>query len=237
MLTLVRHGQAAYMQADYDRLSGLGEEQAARLGDYWVRHRIVFDRVIHGPARRHIRTMEIAGERVRAAGLPWPDPEQETDFDEFDAFTMMRLLTPIFVAQDPEIRNLNSAFNENKHTPEAGRYLQKLFEAAARRWSTGRFDLPEVESWQHFRDRVSLAIRKIRDTAVPSSSTVVFTSGGPIAASLGLALELSGEKTVEFVWLCRNSSYTQLLFSGDRFSLHAYNAIPHLDDLRLFTYR
>src|SRR4051795_2046219 len=91
LLTLVRHGQAAYMEMDYDKLSPQGQEQARKLGDYWVRNNITFDRVFHGPAKRHRQTMEIAGERVRAAGLRWPEPELLTDFDEFDAFTMIRL--------------------------------------------------------------------------------------------------------------------------------------------------
>lgn len=61
VLTLVRHGQASFMAEDYDRLSPTGEEQARRLGRYWTSRGIVFDRVCHGPAKRHIRTAELVG--------------------------------------------------------------------------------------------------------------------------------------------------------------------------------
>ena len=42
---------------------------------------------------------------------------------------------------------------------------------------------------------------------------------------------------IEFVWLARNCSFAEFLFSGDRFSMHSFNSIPHLDDRRLLTYR
>ena len=33
LLTLVRHGQASYLQQNYDELSPLGEQQARMLGE------------------------------------------------------------------------------------------------------------------------------------------------------------------------------------------------------------
>src|SRR6188472_3091080 len=97
VLTLVRHGQASYMAEDYDRLSPLGEEQARKLGEFWVRHRIQFDLCFHGPAKRHRQTLEIASDYVRQAGLSWPDSEMVRELDEFDAFRMMQMLTPKLV--------------------------------------------------------------------------------------------------------------------------------------------
>ena len=90
---MVRHGQASYMSEDYDRLSAIGEEQAIKLGEFWVRHEIQFDACFHGPAKRHARTADIAADVVKAAGLPWPEAEIIEDVDEFDAFRLARLLT------------------------------------------------------------------------------------------------------------------------------------------------
>lgn len=236
-LTLVRHGQASYMEADYDKLSVLGEEQARKLGQYWARHGISPDRVIHGPAKRHIRTMEIAAEIVQSAGLPWPEPERDPAFDEFDAFTVMRIMLPQLLARNTGIKRRHEEFEAVRHSPEAGRVLQKLFEEICRVWCLGEIDSPEVESWAQFRQRISAAVDRIRQTSKPSSHTVVFTSGGPIAATMGYTFGLDALQTVEFVWLSRNCSYSQFLYSGERFSLHAFNAIPHLDDLKYFTYR
>jgi broad specificity phosphatase PhoE len=225
------------MSMDYDKLSPLGEQQSGKLGLYWARHGIVFQRVFCGPAQRHRRSMEIAADAVRAAGLPWPEATIIPALDEFDAYTVMKKVVPLMIAKDEEVRRLNDAFQANQHSPEAGRILQKLFEEVARRWSTGDYDVPEVESWQQFRSRISQAVDEIRESAEPSSSTVAFTSGGPIAAAVAHCLGLPDSKAIEFVWLSRNCSYSQFLFSGDRFSMHAFNAIPHLDELSFLTYR
>ena len=237
LLTLVRHGQASYMQEDYDRLSPLGEEQSRKLGDYIARHRIPVHRVFGGPAKRHSHTMKIVGDAVRTAGNDWPEEQVIPEFDEFDAFTVLKTLIPEMSRRDPAIETLSVEFQANRHRPEAGRILQKLFEAVCRRWCGGDYDTPDVETWAQFRQRIAGAVERLRTSAARSSHTVVFTSGGPIAATVAYTLDLPHEKAIEFVWLSRNCSYAQFLFSGDRFSLHAFNAVPHLDDLSLFTYR
>src|SRR5215217_4941890 len=110
VLTMVRHGQASYMSEDYDRLSPLGEEQAAKLGQFWVRYGIEFDACFHGPARRHIGTVEIAADVVKAAGLRWPDAQVIPELDEFDAFRMARVLMPRLAESNTEVRRLNEEF-------------------------------------------------------------------------------------------------------------------------------
>ena len=55
-LYLVRHGQASFGAADYDRLSELGERQSERLGRYWAERGLRFDAVITGTLRRHAQT-------------------------------------------------------------------------------------------------------------------------------------------------------------------------------------
>jgi broad specificity phosphatase PhoE len=237
ILTLVRHAQASYMSTDYDRLSPLGEEQARKLGQFWARHRLLFQQVFHGPAQRHVRTMEIASEEVREAGLPWPEPAALAELDEFDAYQMMKTIMPILIDRNEKVRRLNDEFRANEESPEAGRLLQKLFEEAARQWCSGEFPEAEVESWPQFQARIAGAIHRIRASTPKSTSTVVFTSGGPIAATLAQVLCLSPAKAIEFVWLSRNCSWSEFVFSGDRFSLSAYNSFPHLDDVSLLTYR
>jgi broad specificity phosphatase PhoE len=236
-VTLVRHAQASYMAEDYDRLSPLGEEQARKLGLFWARHELVFQQVFHGPAKRHIRTMEIAAQEVMRAGLPWPEPLAMPEMDEFDAYQVMKSFVPVLLERNEGVRQLNADFRANQDSPEAGRLLQKLFEEVARHWCLGEFDVPDVESWAQFRVRITEAINRIRALTPKSTGTVVFTSGGPIAAALAEALYLTPAKAIEFVWLSRNCSWSEFLVSGDRFSVSAFNAFPHLDDRSLLTYR
>src|SRR3954454_14435929 len=110
VLTMVRHGQASYMSEDYDRLSAIGEEQAIKLGEFWVRHEIRFDACFHGPAKRHSRTADIAAEVVKAAGLPWPATELIEGLRQFDALSQARLQAPQRLARDPAVRKPNHHF-------------------------------------------------------------------------------------------------------------------------------
>lgn len=225
------------MAQDYDRLSQTGEVQAQKLGVFWAKHRFVFDQVYSGPAQRHRRTCEIAGEVVRAAGLPWPDPVILPDVDEFDAAKVGQYYIPVLAARDDNFRALYEQFVAAQHRPEAGKLLQTLFEIVAGHWASGEIPIDEVETWQAFRDRVSAAICRVRAAAPRSSSTVVFTSAGPISASLSMVLDLPPKKSLDLMWTSRNCSYSEFLFSGERLSLASYNSIPHLDSRELLTFR
>ncbi|HYP08944.1 MAG TPA: histidine phosphatase family protein [Bryobacteraceae bacterium] len=230
VLTLVRHGQASYMAEDYDRLSALGEEQARKLGEFWVRHGIHFDLCYHGPAKRHRKTAEIAlpaGTEMRVVA----------EIDEFDAFRVMQLMVPRLVESDPAIRAMHDDFRANQQSPEGGRKLQKLFEAVSRCWCSGEYDMPEVESWTQFKARVRAGVEQIRLEAGSGKNVVAITSGGPISATVADVMNLPPLVAIELLWLSRNCSFSEFLFSGDRYSMHSFNSIPHLDDRRLVTYR
>ena len=90
LLTLVRHGQASFLQADYDKLSSLGELQARKLGEYWVARGVRFDHVYYGPARRQTGTGEIVRQLCADAGIEWADPVCLTEFDEYPGIEVMR---------------------------------------------------------------------------------------------------------------------------------------------------
>jgi hypothetical protein len=42
---------------------------------------------------------------------------------------------------------------------------------------------------------------------------------------------------LQLAWMVRNASFSEFLFSGDRFTLSRYNAFPHLDHADHLTYR
>src|SRR5438132_9796749 len=110
VLTMVRHGQASYMSNDYDKLSDLGELQCRKLAEFWLRHEFRFDLVVQGPAKRHARCAEVVGEEYRTAGLPWPETMLIPELDEFDAFRMMQIMTPVLATQDAEVRDLATRY-------------------------------------------------------------------------------------------------------------------------------
>jgi broad specificity phosphatase PhoE len=228
VLTLVRHGQASYLEADYDRLSPLGEEQARRLGAYWRRLGVRFDLVFSGPRRRHLRTAEIAG---------WPDPVVLDELDEYPAMELMAAVLPGLAERDPRIGALAAALAAANGGPERIRRADRLLRAVTERWAAGEVHAPGLESWDGFCDRVRRAVGVMRARAPKSSRTVAFTSGGPLAATAKIALGLTPRAALDLTWSPRNSALAEFLFSGDRFSLSSFNSLPHLDDPALWTYR
>ena len=52
LLFLVRHGQASFGTAHYDRLSDLGRQQSRWLGEYFAERGLRFKRVVAGTLQR-----------------------------------------------------------------------------------------------------------------------------------------------------------------------------------------
>jgi broad specificity phosphatase PhoE len=237
LLTLVRHGQASYLADNYDKLSHLGERQARKLGEYWVRTDVTFDQVYYGPAERHIRTGDLAASAFRAAGIAWPTPIPLPETDEYSGIEVMRAFLPGMMEKHEDIRELEAQFRSAGDHGSATRIYDRLFQRITRMWVAGELDSPEVESWQKFCTRVDAGIAKVRAAAGRNNRIAIFTSGGVIAATGRAALDLSPQKTLELSWTSRNSSFSEFLFSGERFSFSSFNNLPHLEDPALITYR
>ena len=101
---LIRHGQASYGQADYDRLSTRGEDQARAVGR-WLAGREL-SALYTGPLRRQIQTGAFATEAASALGRPLPTPTELLELAEYPAFEMLQHLVPRLVAEDPEFEAL-----------------------------------------------------------------------------------------------------------------------------------
>ncbi len=237
LLTLVRHGQASFLQSNYDRLSELGERQSRTFGEYWLESGATFDQVYHGPACRHARTGEIVADVYRKAGRPWPEPVTLSELDEYPGIEVMRTFLPGLMEKHEDIRALEAEFRKAGDRSAAFRTYDKLFQRITRMWVDRVLDSPEVETWKDFCERVDRGVQTIRDGAPKNGRLVVFTSGGVIAATVRKALDLAAQRTLELSWTSRNASYTEFLFSPERFSLSSFNNHPHLETEELLTYR
>lgn len=236
-LTVVRHGQASFLAENYDRLSRLGETQARLLGEYWKGKGVRFDRVVYGPCERQIRTGEIIGDLYRAAGLGWPEPANDPDLDEYPAETVVRTFLPELQRTYPHI---DQAVNEFLATSDADvkrRIFDRVLREVSQRWMAGEVGRPDIPSWQDFCHRIEASIGRVKVATPKSGHSVVFTSGGPTAATARAALGLSYESTLELTWSPKNASFSEFFFTADRFSLHTFNNTPHLEEPDLITYR
>jgi broad specificity phosphatase PhoE len=236
-LFLVRHAQASFLSQNYDKLSDLGERQSRLLGEYWVRHRVMFDRVCTGPAIRHRQTARIAGEAYRRVGLEFPEPVILKEFDEFQGEAVLARSLPQLLAHNRKINELHDAMQNSGDEIEKRANFQRLFEAVISMWVHGEIAPENVESWQEFCARVNRGLTTFLANSWKGEMAVIFTSSGPLSAAVERALHLSAQDTLQIAWMSRNCSFSEFLFSSDRFTLSTFNSFPHLDDDLLLTYR
>jgi broad specificity phosphatase PhoE len=236
-LFLVRHAQASFLEQNYDKLSERGEAQARLLGKYLAQRNIVFDRACVGPRVRQKDTIRLMSEGYDKAGLKFPEPLVLAEFDEYQGEAVLERSLPALLETDQSIRDLRAAFQSSSGSAGRRAAFQKLFAAVISKWVDGEICPPGVETWSEFSSRVSSGLAKFLSAGERGERVAIATSGGPIAVAMQCALDLSPQHTLQVSWMSRNSSWSEFLYAGDRFTLSAFNTHPHLDDAAMFTYR
>jgi broad specificity phosphatase PhoE len=237
ILFLVRHAQASFLAPNYDQLSPLGEVQARLLGENWARHNVIFDRAGVGPCVRHKDTVNLVREAYTLAGRDFPEPLVLPEFDEYQAQAVLERSLPELLETDPAIRDLHAAFQSSCDSVSRQATFQRLFEAVVGKWVRGAIRPPGVEGWSEFCARVTAGLERFLAAGGRGTHVAIFTSGGPIAVAMRRALDLSPESTLQVSWMSRNSSWSEFLYSADRFTLSAFNTHGHIDDPAMLTYR
>jgi broad specificity phosphatase PhoE len=198
---LVRHGQASFGAADYDRLSPHGEEQARLLGASLRARAIEPAKVVSGALRRQRAT---ADHLARAAG--WPlRLIVDAGWDEFR----------LDAADDgPGISGQtdNQAF-------------QAALEVRMRRWES---DGGGSETLREFTERALRALADVAESLGPGEDAVVVTSAGVISL---VASSLLGGGTEPWILLnrvCVNTGVTTVVTGRRGLSLLSFNEHGHL---------
>ena len=223
-ITLVRHGQASFLEPDYDKLCANGETQSRLLGEYWARRGVVLSGVYSGPRVRQLETSRIVAEAYRRAGIDFPETVVVSEFDEYPAEAVLRECLPQLLQSNAEIRELRRAYQKSSevagspHSLDRRTTFQRLFETVIGKWVAGEVTADGIESWHEFCSRVERGLARIVRDTPPAASAAVFTSAGPIGAAMRRALHLSAEDTLQLTWISRNASFTQL--SGFRRTIH-----------------
>ena len=213
---LIRHGQASFRSADYDRLSPVGEEQSRRLGTWFAECGEMPELVAIGPRQRHRRTAELC---LAAAGIERPLLQLD-GLDEVDHQELLARLRP-------DLEGPEAVHQALKGTPDSYRAFQDLFAAAIARWVDGAHDAEYTLAWPRFRGQVLQALRTL---ASHDAKTIwAFTSGGPIAVVTNALTEAPVAQTFKLSWPLVNTSVTRLRSGRAGPSLVSYNAWPHLE--------
>lgn len=232
---MVRHGQASFMEANYDKLSTVGEGQARLLGQWWATHGVRLDRIYTGPRARQQRSALLAGEAYRELTGFWPEPVLLEDLDEMQTEDVLKRAMPGLLTTHPDVVTLVEAFQSAGDPKETAKKFQKLFERVVAMWAKGELQVQGVEPWDAFVARTHAVIRKMCGDG--GGLVAAFTSAGPVSAAMQRALGTDADTTLQLAWMVRNASVSEFLFTADRFSLSSFNTMAHLPDRANWTYR
>jgi len=215
-LYLVRHGQASFGAADYDKLSELGQKQSARLGDYFGQKGLRFDAVLTGTLRRQMQTCTAILEGMESrftAGPPQGATLQWPGLNEFDSEAVIAAVYPHKL--------------EKPDTPELYRHHFRLLRDGLTQWMNGVVSPKGMPSYREFRLGVTSALDHIRKNY--EGNVLIVSSGGPIATAVGHVLGTTPETTIELNMRIRNSAVTEFAFNPKRHTLVTFNTLPHLE--------
>jgi len=221
-LLLVRHGQASYGQADYDRLSERGQEQARQLGRYLATQRL--DALYAGPHVRQQQTAALARE-----GTQLPEINQLPELAEYPAFEMLQHLVPKLAAEDHRFAQLTTA-----PTPKL---LDDAFHTILGRWSRDEWAVPGLETVREFVARIERGLERVLRSTQSGGRAAIVTSAGPIGVAVGLVFGIAEERMVRTSIVIKNASITELRFRSQTFAWHpdqislvTFNLTSHLSD-------
>lgn len=236
-LYLVRHGQARFLTDDYDRLSDLGRAQSRLVGQWFAREGVAVDRVWTGTLQRQRDTASLAREAAQEAGAAWPAAEVAAGLDEYPAEDIQKTIAPQLAARDPEFSRLLDNLHRATEDRERYRWAHLVLESVMDAWVHGEYDAPDLLTWSKFSGGVRAALQTAMSSAPKSSTVVAVTSGGPIGVAVQSVLQAPQIQAAKLNWRVYNASLTRFTFSGARVSFDQFNAMAHLADPKVRTYR
>ena len=207
-IIFVRHGQAQFGQANYDKLSEIGHEQAVALGTSLLEQGVTIDHWVRGDMVRHAETL-----RGISQGMRTQVSRQivTTDLNEYD-FTGL----------------LNARFVDGKapsglHTDRKTHF--RLLRETLALWQNDEIATPP-ESWATFETRLKRAQQTI--FGIEGGTILVVSSGGAISKIVANALGVSHAKQVDLQLQIKNASMSTFIYSRRTggFFLNAFNETP-----------
>jgi broad specificity phosphatase PhoE len=205
-VTLVRHGQAntaARDEANYDRLSDLGRNQAKWLGEYFQGTGEVFARIYTGTMTRHIQTEEEIGAKCPIEVV------RDARLNEMPYFDLAKLMEEQHGAKVPQDRE------------EFIPHLPLMFD----KWQKNELE-GVSETCAEFEARTRDALLEI---AAGEGRAMVVTSGGWIGMAMRLTMRLDLTAWAHACLAIENTSLHRIQPLSTGLVLTQFNALPHLD--------
>lgn len=204
---LIRHGQASFGAADYDKLSDLGHEQSRALGAALREMGLMPDAVFIGAQRRHRETWEGINTALGFSG----DPTVLAGFNEFD---FGGLLNARYAGQEQP---------KDLHT-DRKRHFTELRECVLE-WQRDEIPNPP-EEFADFTARV----RDARASATANGANRVFvvSSGGAIGQTVAEVMGAPADAMIRLQLQIKNCSITRLIVTPRSEHLSTFNETPHI---------
>ncbi len=218
-ILLIRHGQASFGSDNYDRLSPAGIEQAELTAHALRAHGLRPRRILSGSLQRQRDTA------APAAGAFAVEVEKDPRWNEY--------------AMDDIIAAHHGA-DRTTTTPESGlssAAFQDLLEASLTAWAAAAETTAAAESWPTFHGRVHAALAELAASLEPSTTALVFTSGGVIATLCAGLLDLPVPQLLSLNRVAVNTGITKIAVGRRGRSLISFNDHSHLEGSGLITYR
>jgi len=210
-LILARHAQASFGQANYDKLSELGEQQARWLGEYFALRGLQFSRVVTGTLVRQRETARLALEAMQASP---PPVIEHAGLNEYHAEAIVRAHLGEF---DPATLQ-----RENY------REYWRMFREAMSAWTQDKLENPP-ETWGQFGQRVEDGLTEALQDAGRDDTVLVVSSGGAISRFVADLLGAPGGASIELNLQFRNTGFCEFVIGRSSRRLISFNSLPHLD--------
>ena len=212
---LVRHGQASFGKANYDKLSELGGQQAIWLGDYFKQRDIRFDAVYRGDMVRHRETQEGIAEGIASSQEKLPQATVDSALNEFN----FQAVAKAYLIQHPQDKVADGAASSEYY---------RLLKKAMLAWSKDQLAHAHLDkTWSEFSLRTKSVLEKMQSTN--AKRILVVTSGGAIAMMLKHILGYDSSTVINMNLQIRNASFSQCFANPRGIHLNNFNSVPHLD--------
>ncbi len=210
-LYLVRHGQASFTAANYDRLSELGQRQSIWLGEYFALRGIVFSRAVCGTLERQRQTaraiLDTMGSALPAAEHP--------GWNEYSAEALYKAY-------------LGDEWSQARAKGDV-RAVYRTIKAALAAWSEDKLPGPLPETWRSFGERIAAAMKSACADLPDDANVLAATSAGAIGRGVADLLQAPARTAIELNPQFRNSGFCEIFFSPRSVRLVSFNCVPHLE--------
>ncbi|MBV7407654.1 histidine phosphatase family protein [Maritimibacter sp. DP1N21-5] len=207
LLTVIRHAQASFGAANYDKLSELGLRQSVALGRALKAQGAIWpERVFVGEQVRHRETFEGVAEGFGASATPIVHP----GLNEFDFKALL------------EAHKKADAIPERTTDNRAAHFRQ--LKATVLAWQADEIENPP-ERFDAFVARVQDAM----EAAHGPGDVWMFSSGGAVSQMIRLALGAPAEQQILLQLQMKNCAVNRFVIGRGGTYLHGFNETPHVD--------